>query len=82
MRASDFLASIGVCTHIVQAKDDPAKVGPALTYAGFRNVREDATHNTSIIASLVGIHAATGAMIVELPIVDSDPNNVANSLPE
>ncbi len=80
IRANDFLNSIGVDTHIVQGIDDPKRVGAALTYAGFRHVREDASHSRSVLDTLIEIHKATGVTFDELPIVDSDSADIPDSL--
>ena len=41
VRASDFLRSICVCTHITQGEDaDLAKVADSLAYAGIRGIRD------------------------------------------
>ena len=80
VRANDFLNSLGAGTHIIQGIDAPEQVIAALQYSGLRNIREDATHDPAMHANLCAIHAATGAMVDELPIVDSDPNNIQDSL--
>jgi hypothetical protein len=41
--AADFLNSIGICTHVGQGVDDPAKSAEAMKYAGVRNLRDDAS---------------------------------------
>ncbi|HUI93088.1 MAG TPA: T9SS type A sorting domain-containing protein [Chitinivibrionales bacterium] len=38
---TDFLNSIGVCTHIGQGVDNAAQSATAMTYAGIRNLRDD-----------------------------------------
>jgi predicted small integral membrane protein len=82
MRASDFLNTLGADTHLIQGLETPAAVIAGLRYTGVRNLRDDATRDTSKIAKLCAIHNATGAMVDELPIVDSDPNNIANTRAE
>ena len=82
MRASDFLNTLGADTHLIQGLETPAAVIAGLRYTGVRNLRDDATRDTSKIAKLCAIHRATGAMVDELPIVDSDPNNIANTRAE
>jgi hypothetical protein len=82
MKANDFLNTMGADTHIIQGHETTNAVINALTYTGLRNIRDDATHNTSgagSVASLCAVHAATGAMVDELPIVDADPNNIADT---
>src|SRR5208282_3156374 len=71
IRASDFLNSLGVDTHIIQGVDSTAQVIAGLQYTGIRNIRDDATHDPAMFANLCNVHAATGAMVDELPIVDS-----------
>jgi len=80
VRANDFLNSLGVDTHITQGLDSPALVISGLKYTGIRNIRDDATHDTSLYADYCNIHSTTGAMVDLLPIVDSDPNNIQDSL--
>jgi hypothetical protein len=41
VKASDFLDSLGVCTHMAQGIDDPTKSAACLSYAGFRCIRDD-----------------------------------------
>jgi len=41
VRVSDFLQTIGVCTHMAQGVDDPASSATAMAYAGIRNLRDD-----------------------------------------
>ncbi len=78
IRASDFLDSIGVCTHITQGEDDPAKVADCLTYAGIREVRDDGTQNPKKLQSFIDVHHLSGARFVLLPI----NGNIAASLEE
>jgi hypothetical protein len=81
-RAYDFLHTLGVCTHDIQQQETAAAITAGLLYTGIPNVREDATHNTSgpgSVQDLCNIHAATGALFDELPIVDSDPNNIPDT---
>jgi hypothetical protein len=80
VRANDFLNSLGACTHIIQGIDTPGQVIAALQYSGLRNIRDDATHDPAMHANLCAIHTTTGAMVDELPIVDSDPKNIQESL--
>jgi hypothetical protein len=40
-RVTDFLDSIGVCVHIAQGVDDPAKSATAMAFAGIRELRDD-----------------------------------------
>lgn len=41
VRATDFLDSLGVCTHVAQGIDDPTKSAACLRYAGLHNLRDD-----------------------------------------
>ena len=82
IRASDFLNSLGVDTHIIQGVDSSAQVIAGLQYTGIRNIRDDATHDPAMFANLCNVHAATGAMVDELPIVDSESNDIQDSLAE
>ena len=67
-KANDFLKTLGVATHMVQGADAPSKVRNALTFTGIRNVREDATGNSTTISRITAIHRAIGTMFVPLPI--------------
>jgi hypothetical protein len=82
IRANDFLNSLGVDTHIIQGVDATAQVIAGLQYTGIRNIRDDATHDPAMFANLCNVHAATGAMVDELPIVDSESNDIQDSLTE
>ena len=76
--ASNFLNSIGACTHITQGADDPSQVATCLTYAGIRNIRDDGTTNPSTLQSFVNLYNSSGAKVCILPIT----GNIANSLYE
>jgi hypothetical protein len=76
------LNSLGVDTHIIQGVDSTAQVIAGLKYSGIRNIRDDATHDPAMFANLCNVHAATGAMVDELPIVDSGSNDIQDSLIE
>jgi hypothetical protein len=85
IRANDFLNTMGVVTHDIQQKETAAAIINGFKYTGLRLGRDDATHNISGVGSvqdLCDIHAATGVLYDELPIVDSDPNNVADTKAE
>ena len=45
-KMTDFLDSIGVCTHIAQGVDDAAKSATALKFAGIRELRDDGNPGT------------------------------------
>lgn len=67
-KASDFLKTLGVATHMVQGADAPPRVQAALSFTGIRNVREDGTGNSRTISRITAIHRAIGTMFVPLPI--------------
>jgi hypothetical protein len=67
-KASDFLNSIGVCTHITQGKDDPTRVAECLGYAGIHAIRDDGSRNPKTLDSYISVHKASGAKVVLLPI--------------
>ena len=56
--ATDFLSSLGVCTHIGQGIDDPAKSATAMAYAGIRNLRDDG--NAAHVQDWIAVHAQSG----------------------
>jgi len=76
VRVEDFLSSIGVCTHIAQGVDNPAKVAACMSYAGIRNIRDDGSTNAATIQGWIEIHKTSGAKMCLLPI----HGNVAQSL--
>jgi len=78
-RANDVLNTMGAATHHIQGGETKQAIINGLTYTGIRNIRDDATHNNTLIDDLCAIHAATGVMVDELPIVDSDPNNLMDT---
>jgi hypothetical protein len=82
IKANDFLSSMGVGTHIIQGADAPTQVIAGLQYTGLRNIRDDATHDPAMFKNLCDVHSTTGAMVDELPVVDSDPDNIQDSLTE
>ena len=79
MRANDFLNTLGADTHLVQGIENYRAIIAGLRYTGIRNIREDATHDPSRYAALCLIHSATGALVDELPIVDSDSRSVQDT---
>jgi hypothetical protein len=79
MPANDFLNTLGACTHLVQGIEDYTAIIAGLRYAGIRNIREDASHDTLRYATLCSIHSATGALVDELPIVDADSKNIRDT---
>jgi beta-glucanase (GH16 family) len=84
VRAGEFLNSMGVGTKIIQG-DSVAATEAGFKYLGLRMGRDDATHNVAgagSVASLCQIHADVGVMYDELPIVDDDPNNIADTKAE
>jgi hypothetical protein len=68
IRASDFLDSLGVGTHIIQGIDSVASVQDGIRYLGIRNIREDGTTNRRLVNELCVVHSATGVMVDELPL--------------
>ena len=68
VKANDFLNSIGVCTHVKQGEDNPAKVAECLTYIGILAIRDDGSTDTKVLQSFIDIHRASGAKAVLLPI--------------
>ena len=79
MHANNFLNTLGADTHLVQGIEDYTAIIAGLRYTGIRNIREDATHDTSRYATLCSIHSATGALVDELPIVDADSKNIRDT---
>lgn len=67
VKASDFLDSIGVCTHISQGKDNPVRAAEALKYAGIRAIRDDGTGNAATLQAYVDLYKNSGAKVVLLP---------------
>ena len=70
--AQDFLNSIGVCTHVGQGADDPAKSGAALAYAGIRNIRDDASDRH--VDDWIAMHKQSGVKVV---LTQSGPTGAA-----
>ena len=68
VRASDFLNSIGVCTHIAQGIDNPTNVATCLSYAGIRNLRDDGSARAATIQGWIQVHSTSGAKVCLLPI--------------
>jgi hypothetical protein len=68
IKCTDFLNSIGVCTHISQGEDDPTRVADCLTYTGIRALRDDGSKNPKTIQAFIQVHQACGAKVVLLPI--------------
>ncbi len=71
--ANNFLNSIGVCTHLTQGADAPTNVATCLTYAGFRNIRDD---YSSSVTKFLTVHSSSGAKVCLLPA----NGNVTNTL--
>jgi hypothetical protein len=69
---SDFLDSLGMCTHIGQGIDKPTESAAALAYAGIRNIRDDSSprHTQDWIA----VHRTSGVKVV---LTQSGPNDAA-----
>jgi hypothetical protein len=64
-RAGDFLRTIGVCVHIAQGVDDPAKSATAMAYAGFRNLRDDG--NPAAVPGWITVYQQAGVHTNMLP---------------
>ena len=60
--ASDFLNSLGMCTHIGQGADDPQQSAKALAFAGIRNIRDDASARH--IKDWIAVHQQAGIKVV------------------
>ena len=74
-KANDLLNTMGVSTKDIQKLVTKAQIIAGFQYLGLRLGRDDATHNTTGVGSvqdLCDIHAATGVLYDELPIVDSE----------
>jgi hypothetical protein len=70
--ATDFLNSIGICTHVGQGADDPSKSAAALAYAGIRNIRDDASARH--LDDWIAIHKQAGIKVV---LTQSGPSDAA-----
>lgn len=82
MKANDFLNTLGVVSHFVQGQENATATTAALRYLAVRNLRVEATHSTSLLAQICSIHSMAAVLIDELPIVDDDPNNIADTRTE
>jgi hypothetical protein len=82
IKANDFLNTLGVNAHFVEGLQNATAVIAALKYLGVRNMRDGGTHSTAVFSQLCNIHSATGVLLDELPIVDDDPNNIADTRTE
>ena len=67
-RALDFLATIGVCVHIAQGVDDAQKSATAMSYAGFRNLRDDG--NPAAVSNWISVYRQAGVRTCMLPNAD------------
>jgi hypothetical protein len=82
---NDFLNSLGAGTKDIQRADTAQQIINGINYLGIRIIRDDATHNITgprSVEELCNIHAVTGVKVDELPIVDADPNNIADTKTE
>jgi len=70
--AREFLQSLGVCTHIGQGIDDPARSAVALAYAGIRNLRDDASPRH--VHDWISVHKKSGVKVV---LTHSGPDGAA-----
>jgi hypothetical protein len=84
VRANDFLNTMGAATHVIQGLNTPQSVINGIGYLGIRNIRDDASTSSGSPGrlDLCNIHTATGALVDELPVVNSDPNNVSDTQAE
>ncbi len=60
--ASDFLNSLGMCTHVGQGADDPQKSAAALAFAGIHNIRDDASARH--VPDWIAMHQQAGIKVV------------------
>jgi len=60
--ATDFLNSIGICTHVGQGADDPSRSATTLAYAGIRNIRDDAS--VRHVEDWISMHKQAGIKVV------------------
>jgi len=67
-RVSDFLDTLGVCTHISQGVDDPKQVANALTYLGIGHIRDDGSTNAATLRKFIDLHNSAGTTVALLPI--------------
>jgi hypothetical protein len=58
VRATDFLNSLGACTHIGQGVDDAVRSAACLKYAGIRNLRDDG--NLAHIPDWITVYRRSG----------------------
>jgi len=59
--AADFLASIGVCTHVAQGIDAPDPSAAAITYAGIRALRDDG--RAAAVPKWISMHQSSGVQV-------------------
>jgi hypothetical protein len=71
VRAAAFLNSLGVCAHVGQGVDDADRSAAAVSYAGFRNVRDSDNASAAYVDQLISIHQRSGAKFV---LVRSGPD--------
>lgn len=76
--ASDFLSSLGACTHIAQGVDNPTNVAVCLNYSGIRNIRDDGSTNVKTITGWLNVHNKAGTRVCPLPM----NGDITNSLYE
>jgi hypothetical protein len=61
IEASDFLRSIGVCTHVGQGVDDPTKSAAAMAFAGISVFRDDG--HPEHVPDWIAMHQSAGVRI-------------------
>ncbi len=71
-RAVDFLDSIGVNTHMGHSVDNVPKTATALSFAGFRCVRDGDNTSPGFVNDLIQVHKQIGVKFV---LVKSSPND-------
>jgi hypothetical protein len=58
VRATEFLGSIGICTHVGQGIDAPTESATAISYAGIRALRDDGS--PSHVKDWIAMHQSSG----------------------
>lgn len=72
--ASEFLSSIGVCTHVGQGVDAPMQSATAMSYAGIQNLRDDG--RSGAVPGWISMHQSAGIRVCML--TDQDvPNTLS-----
>lgn len=74
-KVTDFLNSLGVCTHIGQGVDDAGGVASVLPYLGVYSIRDDA--HASAVPNWIDLHRASGARVNLIAQSDSVTDTIA-----